>query len=80
VRGWLAFSPDAASRVFDRAQATLVWLAVLVFVLPEPAVRGLVIAAMLSVALAATVVALLAEAAPSAPSQSAPPPAAHPGD
>jgi hypothetical protein len=80
VKGWLAFSPAAASRVFDRAQATLVWLAVLVFVLPEPAVRGLAIAAMLAVALAATAVALLAEAAPSAPSQPAPPPGAHPGD
>ncbi len=40
MRAWLAFAPDAASRVFDRAQATLVWLEVLVFVLPEPAVRG----------------------------------------
>lgn len=80
MRARLAFSPEAAIRVFDRAQVTLVWLAVLFFVLPEPAVRGLVIAAMLSVALAATVVALLAEAAPSAPSQPAPPPAAHPGD
>jgi hypothetical protein len=80
VRRWFAFSPDAASRVFDRAQATLIWLAVLVFVLPEPAVRGLVIAAMLAVALAATVVALLAEAAPSLPQSPAPPPATHPGD
>jgi hypothetical protein len=80
VRRWFALSPDAASRVFDRAQATLVWLAVLVFVLPEPAVRGLVIAAMFSVALAATVVALVAEAAPSSPQSPAPPPAAHPGD
>lgn len=80
MRGWLAFSPDAASSVFDRAHQALVWLAVLVFVLPEPAVRGLGIAAMLAVALAATAVALLAEAAPSAPSQPAPPPAAHPGD
>jgi hypothetical protein len=80
VRGWLAFSPDTASRVFDRAQATLVWLAVLVFLSSEPAVRGLAIAAMLAVALAATVVALLAEAAPSLPQSPAPPPAAHPGD
>ncbi len=80
MRGWLAFSPDTASRVFDRAQATLVWLAVLVFLSSEPAVRGLAIAAMLAVALAATVVALLAEAAPSLPQSPAPPPAAHPGD
>lgn len=80
MRGWFALSPDTASRVFDRAQATLVWLAVLVFVLPEPAVRGLAIAAMFSVALAATVVALLAEAAPSLPQSPAPPPAAQPGD
>ena len=80
MRGWFAFSPDAASRVFDRAQATLVWLAVLVFLSSEPAVRGLAIAAMLAVALAATVVALLAEAAPSLPQSPTPPPAAHPGD
>ena len=80
MRGWLAFSPDSASRVFDRAQATLVWLAVLVFLSSEPAVRGLAIAAMLAVALAATVVALLAETAPSLPQSPTPPPAAHPGD
>ncbi len=80
MRGWFAFSPDAASRVFDRAQATLVWLAVLVFVLPEPAVRGLVIAAMVAVALAATTVALLADAAAASPQSPAPPPAAQPGD
>ncbi|MCW1384975.1 MULTISPECIES: hypothetical protein [Novosphingobium] len=66
--------------MFDRAQATLVWLAVLVFLSSEPAVRGLAIAAMLAVALAATVVALLAEAAPSLPQSPTPPPAAHPGD
>ncbi|PKB13726.1 hypothetical protein B0I00_3168 [Novosphingobium kunmingense] len=80
MKAWLAFSPDAASRVFDRAQATLVWLAVLVFLSSEPAVRGLAIAAMLAVALAATVVALLAEAAPSLPQSPAPPPAAHSGE
>ena len=80
MRAWLAFAPDAASRVFDRAQATLVWLAVLVFVLPEPAVRGLVIAAMVAVALAATTVALLADAAAASPQSPAPPPAAQPGD
>jgi hypothetical protein len=80
VRARFAFSPDAAGRVFDRAQATLVWLAVLVFLSSEPAVRGLAIAAMLAVALAATVVALLAEAAPSLPQSPTPPPAAHPGD
>ena len=80
MRAWLAFAPDAASRVFDRAQATLVWLAVLVFVLPEPAVRGLVIAAMVAVALAATTVALLADAAAASPQSPAPPAAAQPGD
>ncbi|ABP64226.1 hypothetical protein Saro_3984 (plasmid) [Novosphingobium aromaticivorans DSM 12444] len=80
MRARFAFSPDAAGRVFDRAQATLVWLAVLVFLSSEPAVRGLAIAAMLAVALAATVVALLAEAAPSLPQSPTPPPAAHPGD
>jgi len=72
VRGLHAFSPDAASRVFDRAHQTLVWLAVLVFVLPEPAARGLAIAAMVAVALAATAVALLSEGAL--------PPSVHPGD
>jgi len=38
--------------VFDRAHATLVWLAVLVFLSSEPSVRGLAIAAMVAVALA----------------------------
>ncbi|KHS42313.1 hypothetical protein [Novosphingobium sp. ES2-1] len=80
MRARFAFSPDAAGRVFDRAQATLVWLAVLVFLSSEPAVRGLAVAAMLAVALAATAVALLAEPAASTPSQAAPPPAAEPGD
>jgi hypothetical protein len=64
VKVRLCISTEAAARVFDRAQATLVWLAVLVFVLPEPAARGLVVAAMVAVALAATTVALLAEDAP----------------
>ena len=71
---------DAAARVFDRAHQTLVWLAVLVFVPPEPAPRGLVVAAMVAVALAATVVALRAEVAPSSPQSPAPPAAAQPGD
>ena len=57
------FTPEAARRVFDRAQATLVWLAVLAVVLPEPTARELVIAAMVAVALAASVVALIAPAA-----------------
>ncbi len=61
-------SAEAASRVFDRAHATLVWLAVLVVVLPEPAVRGLAVAAMVAVALAASVVACLAKGAPPHPS------------
>ena len=50
--------------MFDRAHSTLVWLAVLAFVLPEPAARGLVILAMVAVALAAAAVAFLAPAAP----------------
>jgi len=59
--------------VFDRAHSTLVWLAVLAFVLPEPAARGLVILAMVAVALAATAVAFLAPAEPqSAPDPEAP--------
>ena len=52
MRARLAFSPEAAIRVFDRAQVTLVWLAVLFFVLPEPAVRGLVIAVLIGLTLA----------------------------
>ena len=59
-----ALAPAAAPRVFDRAHSTLVWLAVLAFVLPEPAARGLVILAMIAVALAAAAVAFLAPAAP----------------
>ena len=58
------FTPVAAAQVFDRAHSTLVWLAVLVFVLPEPAARGLAILAMVAVALAAAAVAFLAPAAP----------------
>ncbi|MCW1384594.1 hypothetical protein OLX02_17365 [Novosphingobium sp. KCTC 2891] len=50
--------------MFDRAHSTLVWLAVLAFVLPEPAARGLVILAMVAVALAAAAVAFLAPVAP----------------
>lgn len=59
-----AFAPAAATQVFDRAHSTLVWLAVLAFVLPEPAARGLVILAMFAVALAAAAVAFLAPAVP----------------
>nr|WP_214648266.1 hypothetical protein [Novosphingobium aerophilum] len=59
-----ALAPAAATQVFDRAHSTLVWLAVLAFVLPEPAARGLVILAMVAVALAAVAVAFLAPAAP----------------
>ncbi|WP_051146358.1 hypothetical protein [Novosphingobium sp. B-7] len=59
-----ALAPAAATRVFDRAHSTLVWLAVLAFVLPEPAARGLVILAMVAVAVAAAAVAFLAPTAP----------------
>ena len=62
MRARLTFSPEAAGRVFDRAHATLVWLAVLVFLSSEPSVRGLAIAAMVAVALAASIVACLAKA------------------
>ncbi|MCP5392863.1 MAG: hypothetical protein H6919_02975 [Sphingomonadaceae bacterium] len=72
MSGRFALSANAAARVFDRAHQTLVWLAVLVFVLPEPVARGLVVAAMVAVALAATAVALLAEGAP--------PPSVYPGN
>ena len=54
-----ALVPAAATQVFDRAHSTLVWLAVLAFVLPEPAARGLVILAMVAVAHAAAAVAFL---------------------
>ena len=67
MRARLTFSAEAAGRVFDRAHATLVWLAVLVVVLPEPAVRRLAIAAMVAVALAASVVACLAKGGPPHP-------------
>ena len=60
--------------MFDRAHATLVWLAVLVILSSEPSVRGLAIAAMVAVALAASVVACLAQRGASHPS------APHPGD
>lgn len=66
----LALSPEAACRVFDRAHGTLVWLAVLAVVLPEPSARGLVVAAMVAVALAAAVVAFLAPACALPPSPS----------
>ena len=62
MRARLTFSPEAAGRGFDRAHATLVWLAVLVFLSSEPSVRGLAIAAMVAVALAASIVACLAKA------------------
>ena len=64
MRSLPALAPAAAAQVFDRAHSTLVWLAVLAFVLPEPAARGLVILAMVAVALAAAAVAFLAPAAP----------------
>ena len=64
MRRFPALAPAAATQVFDRAHSTLVWLAVLAFVLPEPAARGLVILAMVAVALAAAAVAFLAPAAP----------------
>lgn len=59
-----SLSHAAATRVFDHAHQTLIWLAVLAFVLPEPAARGLVILAMVAVALAAAAVAFFAPAAP----------------
>jgi len=59
VRARLTFTAEAAGRVFDRAHATLVWLAVLVFLSSEPSVRGLSIAAMVAVALASSIVACL---------------------
>ena len=68
MRARFTVSVEAAARVFDRAHSTLVWLAVLVVVLPEPSVRGLAIAAMVAVALAASVVACLAKGAPPHPS------------
>jgi len=74
VRARLTLSAEAAARVFDRAHATLVWLAVLVFLSSEPSVRGLAIAAMVAVALAASIVACLAQRGASHPS------APHPGD
>ena len=74
MRARLTVSAEAAARVFDRAHSTLVWLAVLVVVLPEPAARGLAIAAMVAVALAASIVACLAQRGASHPS------APHPGD
>jgi len=64
VRSLPALAPAAAAQVFDRAHSTLVWLAVLAFVLPEPAARSLVILAMVAVALAATAVAFLAPVEP----------------
>ncbi len=64
MRRFLSLAPAAAAQVFDRAHSTLVWLAVLAFVLPEPAARGLVILAMVAVALAAAAVAFLAPVAP----------------
>ena len=64
MRRFPVLAPAAATQVFDRAHSTLVWLAVLAFVLPEPAARGLVILAMIAVALAAAAVAFLAPAAP----------------
>lgn len=67
MRARLTVSAEAAARVFDRAHSTLVWLAVLVVVLPEPAVRGLAIAAMVAVALAASVVACLGKSSPPHP-------------
>ena len=67
MRARLTVSAEAAAHVFDRAHSTLVWLAVLVVVLPEPAVRGLAIAAMVAVALAASVVACLANGGPPHP-------------
>ena len=68
MRARLTFSPEAAARVFDRAHATLVWLAVLVFLSSEPSVRGLAMAAMVAVALAASIVACLAKCGPPDPS------------
>ena len=62
MRARLTFTAEAAGRVFDRAHVTLVWLAVLVFLSSEPSVRGLAIAAMVAVALAASIVACLAQA------------------
>ena len=62
MKARLTVSAEAAAHVFDRAHSTLVWLAVLVVVLPEPSVRGLAIAAMVAVALAASIVACLAKA------------------
>lgn len=67
MKARLTVSAEAAARVFDRAHSTRVWLAVLVVVLPEPSVRGLAIAAMVAVALAASVVACLAKGGPPYP-------------
>lgn len=75
MRRFPALAPVAAAQVFDRAHSTLVWLAVLAFVLPEPAARGLVILAMVAVALAAAAVAFLAPVAPRPASE---PPACEP--
>ena len=73
MRSLPALAPAAAAQVFDRAHSTLVWLAVLAFVLPEPAARSLVILAMVAVALAATTVAFLAPVEPrSAPDPETP--------
>ena len=74
MRARLTFTAEAAGRVFDRAHVTLVWRAVLVFLSSEPSVRGLAIAAMIAVALAASIVACLAQRGPPHPS------APHPGD
>ena len=72
MRARLTFSAEAAGRVFDRAHSTLVWLAVLVFLSSEPSVRGLAIAAMVAVALAASIVACLAKCGSPHPSDPRP--------
>lgn len=52
------FSRERATRLFDGCQAALVWLAVLAFVVPEPDVEALALAAMAAIGLAAAFVAL----------------------
>lgn len=54
MRRFPALAPAAAAQVFGRAHSTRVWLGVLAFVLHEPAARGLVILAMVAVALLAS--------------------------
>jgi len=58
------FSRERATRLFDGCHAALVWLAVLAFVVPEPDVLALALAAMAAIGLAAAFVALCPALAP----------------